>query len=56
MSHICCIACHSNEHYQGYGLAAGGIGAYTICECGEILEFKPDEQYADHDEQEQNDG
>ena len=48
------MACRSNEHYQVYGLAAGGIGSYTICECGEILEFEPDEQY-DEQTTEQND-
>ena len=42
MSHIKCIECGSNEHFSGYGFAAGGLGAYTICECGFVLEFKAD--------------
>jgi len=45
MSHVSCIKCHSNEHYQGYGFAAGfGLGAYTLCECGAVLEFYPDQE------------
>ena len=39
MSHITCSKCGSREHYSGYGFAAGGLGGYTICECGEILEY-----------------
>jgi len=50
MSHLCCVKCKSNKHYHGYGLAAGGIGAYTICECGEVLEFEQDCSDVDHDE------
>lgn len=42
MSHIACPSCGSNEHMQGYGLAAGPMGSYTLCECGELLEFVPD--------------
>jgi hypothetical protein len=42
MSHLTCPKCGSNEHYQGYGLAAGPLGSYTVCECGEILENKSD--------------
>ena len=42
MSHIKCPECGSNEHYSGYGFAAGGLGGYTICECGKTLEFKSD--------------
>ena len=37
-----CHKCGGNTHYQMYGLAAGGIGGYTVCECGEMLEVKPD--------------
>ena len=44
MSHITCSKCGSNEHYMMYGLAAGGIGGYTICECGEILESSQDDE------------
>ncbi len=44
MSHICRVKCHSSEHYQMYGLAAGGIGSYTLCECGEILEASQDDE------------
>lgn len=43
MSHITCPKCGSNEHYCGYGLACGGLAGYTICECGEVLEYLPDE-------------
>ena len=42
MSHITCHKCGGNEHYMGYGLAAGPMGSYTFCECGELLEFSPD--------------
>jgi len=42
MSHITCSKCGGNEHYQMYGLAAGGIGGYTVCECGHMLEAFPD--------------
>ncbi len=42
MSHLTCAKCGGNEHYQGYGLAAGPLGSYTICECGALLEFRPD--------------
>lgn len=41
MSHVWCIACRGNDHICGFGLAAGGYGAYTICECGELLEHTP---------------
>ena len=34
MSHVWCIDCRGNDHICGFGLAAGGFGAYTICECG----------------------
>ena len=44
MSHIICPKCGSQEHYSGYGFAAGGLGGYTICECGEILEFHQDQE------------
>ena len=44
MSHIICPACGSSEHTTGYGLAAGGMSSYTICECGEILERDPDRE------------
>lgn len=40
MSHIVCPECGSSEHYTGYGFAAGGLGSYTICECGYVLEYK----------------
>lgn len=40
--HITCHECGSNEHMSGYGLAAGPMGMYTICDCGELLEFTPD--------------
>lgn len=42
MTHIKCPKCGSREHTQGYGFAAGGLGGYTICECGEVLERFPD--------------
>ena len=42
MSHIVCPKCGSREHFTGYGFAAGGLGGYTICECGEVLERFPD--------------
>ena len=42
MTHIICPKCGGNEHYSGYGFAVGGLGGYTICECGEVLEFVPD--------------
>ena len=42
MSHIKCPKCGSCKHFTGYGFACGGLGGYTICECGEILEFKSD--------------
>lgn len=38
MSHIQCPKCQSREHYSGYGFAGGFFGAYTICECGALLE------------------
>lgn len=44
MSHIKCPTCGSREHFTGYGVAFGGIGGYIVCECGELLEFSPDEQ------------
>lgn len=42
MSHITCPKCSSNNHYTGYGFAVGGLGGYTICQCGVVLEFKSD--------------
>lgn len=42
MSHVTCPDCKGNEHYTGYGFAAGPLGGYTICECGTLLEFYPD--------------
>lgn len=41
MSHVWCIDCHGNDHICGYGLGAGGFSAYTICECGALLEQVP---------------
>ncbi len=38
MSHLTCPKCQGTEHYRGYGLAGGFMGAYTICECGALLE------------------
>jgi len=46
MTHIICSKCGSNEHYIGYGFAVGGLGGYTICECGEVLEREPDPEAA----------
>ena len=51
MSHIKCKKCGSREHYTGYGLAYGGCGAYTVCECGELLEFQQDSEDAAETEQ-----
>jgi hypothetical protein len=43
MSHLTCPKCGSTEHTQGYGLAAGPMGAYTFCDgCDTMLEFCPD--------------
>jgi hypothetical protein len=38
MSHLTCPKCGGNEHYAGYGFAGGFFGAYTICDCGALLE------------------
>ncbi len=46
MTHIVCPKCESDKHFMGYGFAAGGLGGYTICECGEILEQQPDPEAA----------
>ena len=47
MSHITCKKCGSNDHLTGYGFAAGGMGAYTLCNgCDEVLEFFPDPECA----------
>lgn len=46
MSHVTCQKCGSGEHYQGYGFACGGVGVYTICECGHVIEFCQDRSYA----------
>lgn len=51
MSHITYPKCGSNEHYCGYGLAAGGVGSYTIClGCDALLDSSPDPDFSD-DEQ-----
>lgn len=42
MSHITCHECGGNDHTTGYGLGVGPMGAYTICDCGVLLEFSPD--------------
>lgn len=43
MSHIECFKCKTRNHVTGYGLAAGPMGKYTICEdCSTLLEFDPD--------------
>jgi hypothetical protein len=43
MSHMICSKCGSNDHYHGYGFAAGGLGTYTLClGCDEVLERTPD--------------
>jgi len=51
MSHIKCEECGSREHYVGYGLAFGGCGSYTVCECGELLEYRHDPEDAALDSQ-----
>lgn len=43
MSHVTCPECGSNEHYYGYGFAAGGLGGYLMCECGYVFERHPDQ-------------
>lgn len=41
-----CPKCGSHEIHDGYGFAAGGIGAYTMClDCGEILASVQDPEY-----------
>lgn len=43
MSHLTCPKCKSTDHTQGYGLAAGPMGAYTFCNsCDELIDFTPD--------------
>ena len=44
MTDIPCPKCgYSEEHYRGYGLAAGPMGCYTFCgKCNTLLEFSPD--------------
>jgi hypothetical protein len=43
MSHLTCPKCGGTDHTQGYGLAAGPMGAYTFCDgCDAMLEFCPD--------------
>ena len=40
-----CPHCGGKEAYQGYGFAAGALGAYTICAndaCGRVLEHFED--------------
>ena len=33
-----CPKCDSDNTHAGYGMAAGGIGCYTICmDCGYVL-------------------
>jgi len=33
-----CPKCNSHNTHEGYGIAAGGIGCYTICmDCGYVL-------------------
>lgn len=49
MSHLTCPKCKGTEHYQGYGLAAGFMGAYTFCECGALLEGFADVEGLDDD-------
>jgi hypothetical protein len=48
MSHLTCPRCDSAEHHSGYGLAAGPMGAYTICQCGLVMEMRPDLDGADY--------
>jgi hypothetical protein len=45
MSHIKCHKCGSTEHFTSFGLGSplGGMGLYSICECGQLLEFRPDQ-------------
>ncbi len=52
MSHVKCPKCGGREHYAGYGFAAGGLGGYTICECGEVLERVPDQELNATDDKE----
>ncbi len=42
MSHLKCVRCGSTDHNSGYGYAAGILGAYSICECGAVLNISPD--------------
>jgi len=50
MSHVTCPKCGSRDHTQGYGLAAGPMGAYTFCNaCDSLLEFMPDSTYTDEE-------
>ncbi len=38
-----CPKCDSDNTRAGYGMAAGGIGCYTICmDCGYVLAFVQD--------------
>lgn len=39
-----CPFCRSAEHFAGYGLAAGGMGTYTLCGgCEHVFNSKQDE-------------
>lgn len=50
MSHVTCPKCGSAEHFQGYGLAMGYMGAYTVCEgCDALLEGFADVEGLDDD-------
>lgn len=52
MSHLICNTCGGSEHYSGFGNAGGVFGAYSICECGAVLELCPDLDGMTDDEEE----